>query len=192
MKSSVLMFLAIGVTVFFIGCSEDNLLAPDSSINDQESTSLKSEKKPSANLRGTMDLTFNPAGASDQTIPVWEGTIIFEGDQNPFGMRFFHLSPPKGFSQASPFEEYFEIYDLNNPENVYLGGPDVGVTTRANKPPDPCKYRMNGQIDAANPPFESWLGRNVHMSGIITWQVITTPNGPATMPATAPGSFRIN
>lgn len=187
MKNSVLMFLVIGVTVFFFGCSEHYSVAPELDPSDQDATSLKSEKKPSAYLKGTMDLTFNPAGAQNQLIPVWVGTISLEGYPEDCGMRFFHLSPQKGFSQASPFEEYFEIYDLINPEHVYLGGPDVGVTTLANS-----KYRMNGEIDVANSPFEGWLGRNVHMSGIITWQNIGTVDEPIIVPATAPGIFRIN
>lgn len=187
MKTSVLMFLVIGVTVFFFGCSEYYSAAPELDPSDQDATSLKSEKKPSANLKGTMELTFNLAGAFDPQIPVWEGTIMFEGYQDAFGLRFFHLSPDKGFSQASPFEEYFEIYDLINPEHVYLGGPDVGVTTLANS-----KYRMNGEIEVANSPFEGWLERNVHMSGIITWQNIGTVDEPIIVPATAPGIFRIN
>lgn len=192
MKNSVLMFLVIGVTVFFFGCSENYPVAPEMDQIDQAPTSLKSEKKPSANLKGKMELTFNLAGAFDPQIPVWEGTIMFEGYQDAFGLRFFHLSPDKGFSQASPFEETFQIYDLNDPGHVYLAGPDVGVTTLANKPPDPCKYRMNGEIDVAIQPFEGWLGRNVHMSGIITWENIGTAEEPIIMPKEAPGIFRIN
>ena len=68
--------------------------------------------------------------------------------------------------------------------------PDAGVTTLANKPPEPCKYRMNGEITAANAPFEQWLGRHVHMSGEITWQFLPGVEEP--VPATAPGIFRIN
>jgi hypothetical protein len=192
MKNSVLMFLVIGVTVFFFGCSEHYSVAPELDPSDQDATSLKSGKKPSANLKGTMELTFNLAGAFDPEIPVWEGTIMLEGYQDAFGLRFFHLSPDKGFSQASPFEETFQIYNLNDPGQVYLAGPDVGVTTLANKPPDPCKYRMNGEIDVANPPFAGWLGRNVHMSGIITWENIGTAEEPIIVPKEAPGILRIN
>jgi hypothetical protein len=37
-----------------------------------------------------------------------------------------------------------------------------------------------------------WLGRKVHMSGIITWQNLGTPEVPIIAPATAPGILRIN
>ena len=186
MKHSILMFLFIGVTFIFFGCSEKNPSAPELSQSDQVTTSLA---KPSPNLTGTMELDFT-FGAWPE-VPVWVGTVDLEG-HGVFGIRFFHLTPFKEYSQASPFEEYFEIYDLGDETKVYLGGPDVGVTTTANKPPEPCKYRMNGEIDVANEPFELWLGRNVHMNGFITWQILETPDGPVVVPNTAPGTFRIN
>ena len=51
---------------------------------------------------------------------------------------------------------------------------------------------MNGEVDVANGPFVEWMGRKVHMSGEITWQVLETPDGPVVAPATAPGILRIN
>jgi hypothetical protein len=190
MKRSILMFLVIGVTIIFFGCSEDSSLTPVSDQSDLAATRLKGTK-PSANLIGEMDLYADLAAVWPDD-PVWVGTVTFDG-YGTYGMRFYHLSPFKEYSQASPFEEYFEIYDLSD-ETVVLGGPDVGVTVLANKPPDPTKYVMNGEIDAAAAPFEEWLGRNVHMSGVITWQFITLPDGTVIgpVPATAPGTFRIN
>ncbi len=184
MKRSILMFLVIGVTIVFLGCSEDSPMTPGS---DQATTRLKGTK-PSANLIGAMELDFTFGNWPAE--PVWVGTVTFE-DYGVYGIRFYHLSPFKDYSQVSPFEEYFEIYDLSD-ETVVLGGPDAGVTVLANKPPDPTKYVMNGEIDVATAPFEAWLGRNVHMSGVITWQVLSTPDGPVVVPATAPGTLRIN
>lgn len=186
MKHTILMVFVIGASILFFGCSENNFMTPELDQSDQVTTPLKSAIKPSPNLTGKMELTFMFVN------PVWDGTIVFEGSGDEYGMRFIHLSPQKGFSQASPFEEYFEIYDLAHPDVVYLGGPDVGVTTLANKPPDPCKYRMNGEIDFAIEPFEMWLGRKVHMSGIITWQNLGTSDEPNLAPLNAPGTFRIN
>jgi hypothetical protein len=193
MKRSNLVFLIIGVTIIFFGCSKDDFLAPELDQSDQVTASLKSAAKPSAHLTGAMDLYFDLLAVPPDD-PVWVGTISFEGIEGEFGMRFFHLSPFRDFSQASPFEEYFEIYDLEDETKVYLGGPDAGVTTLANKVPGDTKYRMNGEIEVAIEPFEGWLERQVHMSGVITWQFVTLPDGtvigPA--PATAPGTFRIN
>jgi hypothetical protein len=186
MKTSVFGLLIFGAFLVFTGCSEDSFLVPELNETDLVSSQLKSAVKPAANLKGTMDLTFMG------TNPVWVGTITFQGYPDAYGMRFFHLSPQKGFSQASPFEEYFEIYDMDDPDHVYLGGPDVGVTVLANKPPEPCTYRMNGEIDVANAPFEMWLGRHVHMGGIITWQVLTIDGETVVLPLNAPGKFRIN
>ena len=194
MKHSILMFLFIGVTFIFFGCSEKNPSAPELSQSDQVTTPLA--KKPSPNLTGTMELDFT-FGAWPE-VPVWVGTVDLEG-HGVFGIRFFHLTPFRDSpSQASPGGEYFEIYEEGgDPDDyeddvIYLGGPDAGVTTLANKPPEPTKYRMNGEIDVANEPFEMWMGRHVHMSGIITWQVLETPDGPVVAPDTAPGTVRIN
>ena len=189
MKRSNLVLMFIGVTIILFGCAKEDLFTPELDQSDQVKASLKSMKKPSPNLTGTMELDFTFGVWPEE--PVWVGTVTFE-DYGVYGMRFYHLSPFKEYSQASPFEEWFEIYDLGDETLVYLAGPDVGVTTTANKPPEPCKYRMNGQIEEAAAPFEGWLGRNVHMSGVITWQVLSTPDGPVVVPATAPGTFRIN
>ena len=184
MKHSILMFLFIGVTFIFFGCSEKNPSAPELSQSDQVTTSLA--KPP---LTGTMELDFNLEWNGEVDVPIWVGTISFEGN-GEYGIRFFHLTPFKDYSQASPFGETFEIYDGDG--NVVLGGPDVGVTTLANKPPEPVKYRMNGEIDVATGQFAMWMGRHVHMSGIITWQNMGTPDEPVYAPDTAPGTLRIN
>jgi hypothetical protein len=190
------MFLVLGVTIILFGCSEQNV-TPELDQSDQATTfgqvtnSLESARKPSPNLTGTMELDFDLFAVWPED-PIWVGTISFKGYVDVYGIRFFHLSPFRDYSQASPFEEYFEIYDLGDETVVYLGGPDVGVTTLANKPPEDCKYRMNGEIDVATAPFEEWLGRKVHMSGVITWQNLGTPEDPIIAPATAPGTLRIN
>jgi hypothetical protein len=181
------IFFVLSAFLIFT-CSVDNPTAPQISQSDQVPALLA--KKPAPNLIGEMDLYFELLAVPPDD-PVWVGTITFE-EYGTFGMRFFHLSPFRDYSQASPFEEYFEIYD--DDEIVVLAGPDVGVTTLANKPPEDTKYRMNGEIEVAEPPFEEeWLGRKVHMSGVITWEFVTLDDGTVTLaPATAPGTFRIN
>jgi hypothetical protein len=190
MKRSILMFLVMLVTIIYFGCSEDSPMTPGSDQSDLASTRLKGTK-PAPNLIGEMDLYFDLLAVPPGD-PVWVGTVAFE-DYGVYGMRFYHLSPFRDYSQVSPFEEYFEIYDLDD-GTVVLGGPDVGVTILANKPPDPTKYVMNGEIDVAAEPFEDWLGRNVHMNGIITWQFVTLPDGTVIgpVPETAPGTIRLN
>ena len=194
MKRSIVVLLVIGVTIIFFGCSHDNSLTVGPDLGDQATAPLA--KKPSPNLRGTMDLYYDVTAAWPEE-PVWVGTIDIEG-HGTYSMRFFHLTLFKEYSQASPFEERFEIYEEGgDPDNyeddvIYLAGPDVGVTTLANKPPDPCKYRMNGEIDVATGPFEMWMGRKVHMSGIITWKNLGTSEEPVYAPDTAPGTLRIN
>ena len=47
------------------------------------------------------------------------------------------------------------------------------------------KFRMNGSVTQAADPFGAWLGRSVHMRGIIEWY-------PFGAPHFGPGTFRIN
>jgi hypothetical protein len=194
MKHSILMSFVIGATLIFFGCSENNSTAPELSQIDQVTNSLS--KKPAPNLIGEMELDFTFGEWPEE--PVWVGTVKFEGSEDVYDIRFFHLSEFRDYSQVSPFEEYFEIYleggdpDDYDDDDIYLAGPDEGTTILANKPPDDVKYRMNGEIDVANEPFENWIGRKVHMSGVITWQILETPDGPVLAPDTAPGTLRIN
>jgi hypothetical protein len=180
MKSLISIFLFVGIVTLYIGCSDNNPSAPALSQSDQVTGTL--DKKPAPNLIGHMELNFVMGTQGDVA---WDGTIEFE-DDGIYGIRFHHLSPSKGYSQASPFEEYFEIYDLGTPAVIYLAGPDEGLTTLANKLPGPVKYRMNGEIEVANTPFEMWLGRNVHISGVINGDPVLL------IPVSAPGTFRIN
>ena len=186
MKNTIFTILLSGAIILFIGCSNENFLVP---TLDEGTETLKSTK-PAATLNGIMDLNFDLFAVWPDD-PVWVGTVTFE-EYGEYGMRFYHLSPFRDYSQASPFEEWWEIYTLDD-ETVVLAGPDKGLTTLANKPPEPCKYRMNGEIEVAEEPFEGWLGRNVHMQGTITWQVLTLPDGStAVAPELAPGTFRAN
>ena len=179
------------VSILFFACSENSPIVPETASTIQETNALA--KKPAPNLLGEMELDFVlvPYTEPGMEDVVWDGTVEFENG-GTYGIRFHHLSPRKGYSQASPFEEYFEVYDLGDPSIVYLAGPDAGVTTIANKPPDPAKYRMNGEVDFVSEPFLDWMGRNVHMQGEITWQNLGTTEEPVIVPATAPGILRIN
>jgi hypothetical protein len=168
MKRSIGILLAIGAIIVFLG----NVLAP---------ASVQSDPKPAANLTGEMSLDFHTGWDGSSTMPIWEGSITFE-DGSVYDMKFYHLSPFKNFSQASPFEELWEIGTGDD----FMEGTDEGVTVLANKPPEPCTYRMNGTITDAGGKFAGWKGHHIHMSGIITWDPIT---GAA---LTAPGTFRAN
>ena len=187
MKSSNLMFLVLGLSIVFFGCSKDDFLAPELDQSHQVTGALKYAQKPTSNLKGSMELNFS----FDHPPIFWKGTIDF-GDGTLYGIKFISYVAPRDYSQASPFEEYFEIYDLIDPTIVYLGGPDAGVNTLANKPPEPNKFRMNGEIEVATEPFAMWLGRHVHMSGILTWQDLGTPDDPVIVPETATGIVRLN
>ena len=191
MKNFKFLFLLSVVLLFITGCQKDEMMTPSFEENDLNPTSLKATPKPAPNLRGEIVLDFNLAFFDHPlTEPTWVGTVDIEG-YDIYDMEFYPTGEDKGFSQASPFEEYFVITDQTTGA-IVMAGHDAGVTTLANKPPDPNKYRMNGEIDVANAPFEQWLGRHVHMNGLITWVNLGTSEEPVIVPETAIGPFRVN
>jgi len=176
MKRSRPAFLFVAMALLYWGCSENGPLVSEFIQGEQVTESLG--KKPAPYLSGTMNVNF--VGG----VVTWDGVVDLDG-YGQYGMRFYNISgPPRDYSQANPYEEIWEVYDLGNPTLVYLGGTDAGVVSLANS-----SFRMNGGVEVATGVFEAWLGRNTHMSGTITWQ--TLPNGMV-IPATAVGPFRVN
>jgi hypothetical protein len=68
---------------------------------------------------------------------------------------------------------------LSGPYTIVLKGTDAGVAALAN-----WKYRMNGVVTETNAEFAAYLGRQVHMSGVVLFE------GGAI--SEAPGEFRID
>ena len=189
MKKLILVFLFLGIAIFYISCSDNNPSAPELNQTDQVSNTLA--KKPAPTLIGEMELFFDLTAVPPDD-PVWVGTITFE-DYGTYGMRFYHLLSSVGvIGQVNQFEEIFEIYDLGDESIVYLSGPDEGVVPLANKPPSDTKFMANGKVEFATGIFEDWIGRNTHMSGVVIWQILNTPDGQVAAPYSAPGTFRIN
>ncbi|MBT8387260.1 MAG: hypothetical protein KJO12_07590 [Ignavibacteria bacterium] len=191
MKHLMLVFLVIGATLIFFGCSEKNPTAPELSQSDQVTNTQA--KKPSPNLIGTTNTPFNfpplpdPGGSG---LPIfWKGTIDFGEDT--YGIYFLSYDAPRGYSQASPFYEDFVIHELGNTANVYLKGWNAGVVTYANNPPEPCQFLANGKVDEAYGEFEEWQGRNLHIKGTVYWNPIPIP-GVGLIPEYAAGTLRIN
>ena len=188
MKSSHLVFLLMGIALFYLGCSDEGPTIANLENSGQVTESeLIADggmagsllKKPSPTLTAAMYIAFVGPGP----IP-WDGEIEFEG-YGRYGMRFYNLSgPPRGFSQASPFREYFEIYDLTDPSVIYLAGTDAGIVNFAIN-----RVTMNGEVEVANAPFEMWLARRVHASGHISWK--TLPDGTV-MPDSTLATCRLN
>lgn len=149
-----------------------------------------------APLVGEMDLEFNLAwpGPGD-VVPDWVGTVTIDG--NEYGIAFFAISTGKPFETDRPgsaffFGEIWRIYDGLDfefvdgvltefePGPVVMWGYDTGLTNLKNS-----KYHMIGSVDEAAFPFEEWVGRSVHMGGVIEWY-------PFGAPHFAPGMLRIN
>jgi hypothetical protein len=174
----MLVFLIVSSVMIFSVCQQDSALTPELSQSAQV-------PKPGPNLIGThyADFTWTPP-------TFWNGEVDF-GAEGTYNITFISYDPPRPFSQASPFYEDFYIYELGtewqypDPQNVVLAGWNQGVVTYANNPPDPCTFVANGKVEEAYGPLEGWQGRNVHVSGTVTW--IT-----AELPERADGTFRLN
>jgi len=137
MKLSILVFLIIGATLIFFGCSENNPSAPGLSQSDQVTHTLA---KP--HLTGTTDADFTGVWPY-----FWVGTIII--DDVTYGLRFESVGPPPPLPpRAFVFKERFEIYELGVVTNVYLAGTDDGVLNYGNS-----KFVANGEVDVANCKF---------------------------------------
>ncbi len=174
MKHLMLVFLVIGATLIFFGCSENNPSAPELSQGDQVTNSLA--KPP---LTGIVYLDFT----TNNPPYFWVGTVTFGTET--YDLRYKSVgNPPPPPPRAFVFDERFEIYEdgfLGNPNYLVLEGPDAGVVPCGNN-----KFVANGKVEFANEDFEMWLGRNVHIEGIITWII------PCVLPEGATGTFRIN
>jgi hypothetical protein len=141
-------------------------------------------------LYGQMDLYWNDGfGDTSTACPAidWAGNIDIDGTM--YGMTFVP-APGRETGTAFHFFEDWAIYDetftftggvLTNciPGDVLLAGDDFGLTG-ANS-----KYRMNGTVYTAEELFEDWIGRPVHMDGLILWKADGSP-------AAAPGMFRLH
>jgi len=125
--------------------------------------------QPMKPLRGEMELFFTgPAN------PLWTGTI--SGDIN--GDMYFYATGSKDVGQVHHF---WEVWNITNGDGDLLIGTDKGVVSWKNG-----EYRMNGVVTEATGNWAYLEGHRVHMSGYITFD-------PATgLPATAPGTFRVN
>ncbi|MEN8234825.1 MAG: hypothetical protein ABFR89_07865 [Actinomycetota bacterium] len=149
-----------------------------------------SAKKP---IGGDMELEFNLGfGAGPYPAISWVGTVGLEGEL--YGIAFFPTDA-KDVGTAHHFWEGWKVYEYDtgdpffaftdgvlttfNPGIPVLEGSDRGVTNHNDK------YRMRGTVDGATEPFEEWIGRRVHMAGVIEWYEFGAPQY-------APGSFRIN
>jgi len=175
MKLSIFVFLVIGATLIFFGCSENNPSAPELSQSDQVTHTLA---KP--HLTGTTNANFIPLPpGTPPPLYFWVGTIII--DDVTYGLRFESVGPPPPLPpRAFVFKERFEIWneDFSIP---YLAGTDDGVLNYGSS-----KFVANGEVDVANWPFEELMGRNVHISGTVSWEIYPV------LPDYAIGTLRIN
>jgi hypothetical protein len=182
MKQSLLLIL--GVSILLFGCSENALVpALDDPVQLEQDAYLKGAKKPAAKLVGDTYCMFTGPPPT-----WWNGTVDF-GNGNVYGLTFISTGPPRDYSQASPFFEYWVIYyegtDYDVPANVLMRGWNKGVVTFANKTPEPVNFHANGRVTEAYGPLEAWAGCTWHVKGLVHW---IAPG----QPEKAVGQVRIN
>ena len=172
MKNLIYIFLFFGIALLYISCSDNNPSSPQ--LNQTNLVSNTLDKKPAANLVGVMELTYVGAVVS------WTGTITFE-DYGTFEINFYGSPESEERGKSFHFVERFEI--LDGGVNIVLAVSDEGIEP-GNLKADTFKYMSNGIVTDASAPFEMWLDRNTHMSGIIDFD----EDGNMI----APGILRIN
>jgi hypothetical protein len=160
MKNLIFIFLFFGVATLYIGCSDNNPSAPQLNQSDQVTNTL--DKKPAANLIGEVLATFvfDPNSGSDVS---WVGTIDFEG--YPTYQIIFHSVGAELKGKSFHFAETWEIF--NSSGALLLAGADEGVEPPANINKETQKFLSSGVVEVANDPFQMWLGRSVHQSGVV-------------------------
>lgn len=147
-------------------------------------------------LEGTANWTFNECypGPPNEEIPIWIGTIDFDGEVYDAlswnvgtGRPYGHM-PAEGYM---PFNEVFVVYrDLElvlGPEctveqlegDVLMWGHDGGLTDTAT-----AEYSAIGFIMEASEGFDGLAGSPMSMSGTIVF-------GPDGVPLSASGPFDI-
>jgi len=169
MKNLIVLCL-LGVSILFSGCYEDSMTTD---VSDE----LKSAKKPASSLIGAGEciFTFTPP-------TFWNGVVDF-GDAGEYKITFISLGDgPRDFSQASPFEEDFVIYDINadwppSESEIVLTGHHSGVLIFANKLPEPSKAIANGKVTLANSPLYEWMGCTTHFNALVNWWEPGVPSG---------------
>jgi hypothetical protein len=181
MKSIIVVFLFIGITLFYFGCS-DNPSAPGLNQTDQVTATL--DKKPAPTLNCTTEYSFvGTLGITDGQgrLLAWEGPI--SGDINGVIKWWMDGTTMVYTGQASHYVDRFEIW--NATETVLLlAGDEAGTTTaRLGKN---SNWRTNGIVTDAAAAYENWIGRKNHAEGHFTWTIV------GVLPEHGYGTFRIN
>jgi hypothetical protein len=180
MKRLIFMFLIIGATMIFFGCSENNPTAPELFQSDQVTTTLA--KKPAPTLKGTTVYDFvGHLGEVDAEgrLLAWKGTI--SGDINGV-IKWWMVVPFDVTGQVSHYEDRFEIW--NAEETVLLLAGDEAGTTTARHGKN-SNWRTNGTVTEVGPGFEDWIGRPEHCEGHFTWAAPGLPDH-------GDGTFKVN
>ncbi|MEJ2195641.1 MAG: hypothetical protein P8X73_12395 [Ignavibacteriaceae bacterium] len=181
MKDIIVVFLFMGITLLYFGCS-DNPSAPVLDQSDQVTNTL--DKKPAPTLNCTTEYFFvGTLGIMDGQgrLLAWEGPI--SGDINGVIQWWMDIGTKVNTGQASHYVDRFVI--LNNEKTVLLLAGDEAGTTTARQGKN-SNWRTNGIVTDAAVAYEDWIGRENHAEGHFTWTIV------GVLPEHGYGTFRIN
>ena len=177
MKALPIMFLIIGTSLLFLGCSDESALAPELGQNDHMLTSLA--KKPISDSTEYDFVGHLGIFDAEGRLLGWQGTI--SGDINGV-IKWWMVLPMSYTGQASHYEDRFEIWNAAETE-LLLAGDEAGTTTARHG--KNSNWRTNGTVTEVGQGFEDWLGRQEHSEGHFTWAAPSLPDHGT-------GTFRIN
>ena len=162
MKRSILMFLVLGVSIIFFGCSTDNPLTSELDQSDQAPASLAKKTAPS--IRCTTEYFF--VATVDPSDPCWVGPV--SGDIDGVVKWFLlsksdHPAPP---AQAAQMFFTWEIWDEDEEVLLLAGWENERTIVRHGKN---SVWRANGRVTEASEEFEDYIGSQMHDGGHFTW-----------------------
>jgi len=181
MKSIIIVFLFMGITLFYFGCS-DNPSAPGLNQTDQVNATL--DKKPAPTLNCTTEYFFMGAlGITDEEgrLLGWEGPI--HGDIEGIIQWWMDTETKVNTGQASHYADRFIIWNDDKTVKLLVGDEAGTTTARLGKN---SNWRTNGIVTDAAPAYEDWIGRENQAEGHFTWTIV------GVLPEHGYGTFRIN
>jgi hypothetical protein len=178
MKHSILMFLFIGVTFIFFGCSEKNPSAPELSQSDQVTNTLAKEP-----LQCTIVYLFVghlEIFDAEGRLLVWDGEI--HGDIEGQILWWFVLGAGPPIPEEGHVKFYEARWEIWDGDDLLLAGNSAGKT--AMPPGKDGIWRGNGIVTEVSAGFEDWEGRHTHEGGNVNFVSPISGSGE--------GIFRIN
>ena len=178
MKHLIVVFLFLGIAMFYFGCSDNNPSTPALNQSDQVTNTLDKKPAPTLNCTTVYSYMGNLGIVEDGRLLGWEGEI--HGDIE--GVIQWWMASMVFTGQASHYTDRFVIWNASKTVKLLVGDEAGTTTARHGKN---SNWRTNGIVIEAYGDFEDWNGRMNHAEGHFTWTASGDPDH-------GEGTFRIN